>query len=267
MRDYVFPEIGSRPVAEVTAAEVIEVLKPIWFSKPETAGRVLQRIKATFDSAILRGTREKTNPCVGITRELGTDHRKVRHHRALRWQEVPVFFENMQSRGLMPVTRLLFEFLILTVARSGEARGALWREVDIEGRTWTIPGSDPASHRRMKSGESHIVPLSDRVIDVLSEARKLHGGYLIFPGVKGRPLSDNVLSKLMRDWDVPGTPHGFRSAFKDWAAEAGIRDEVSEAALAHADRDTVRAAYRRTRFLDERRVLMQRWAEFLTSTR
>jgi integrase len=191
----------------------------------------------------------------------------VTHHRALRWQAVPAFFTSLRSRSPMPVTRLLFEFLILTVARSGEARGALWREVDINGRTWTISGLDRASGRRMKSGEPHVVPLSNRVVEILSEARKLHGGDLLFPGANGHPLSDNVLSKLMRDWGVPGTPHGFRSAFKDWAAEAGIRDEVSEAALAHADRDTVRAAYRRTRFLDDRRVLMQHWAEFVTSSR
>jgi integrase len=267
MRDYVFPVIGGCPVAGITAADIIDVLKPIWFSKPETASRVLQRIRATFDSAILRGTREKANPCIGIARELGTDHRRVTHHRALRWQEVPAFLANLRSRPVMPVTRLLFEFLILTVARSGEARGALWREVDLDVRTWTIPGLDPASGRRMKSGEPHVVPLSDRAVDILLEARKLHGGDLIFPGARGRPLSDNVLSKLMRDWGMPGTPHGFRSAFKDWAAEAGVRDEVSEAALAHADSDKVRAAYRRTRFLTERRGLMQCWAEFLTGTR
>ena len=258
-----FPVIGNRPVAEITAAEVIEVLKPIWFSKPETAARVLQRIKATFDSAILRGTREKANPCIGITRELGTDHRKVAHHRALAWEAVPAFVRSLRSREMRPVTRLLFEFLILTAARSGEARGALWNEIDLTARTWTIPASDPVSGRRMKAGAMHVVPLADRAVEILQEARKLHEGRLVFPGTKGQPLSDNTLSKLMRDGGVPGTPHGFRSAFKDWAAEIGVRDEVSEAALAHADRDKVRAAYRRTRYLDERRILMQRWAEFL----
>jgi integrase len=263
MRDYVFPILGNRPVDLITAAEVIEVLKPIWFSKPETAARVLQRIKATFDSAILRGTREKANPCIGITRELGTDHRKVVHHRALAWEAVPAFVRSLRSREMRPVTRLLLEFLILTAARSGEARGALWNEIDLIARTWTIPASDPISGRRMKAGVMHVVPLADRAVEILQEARKLHEGQLVFPGNKGQPLSDNTLSKLMRDGGVLGTPHGFRSAFKDWAAEIGVRDEVSEAALAHADRDKVRAAYRRTRYLDERRMLMRRWAEFL----
>jgi integrase len=263
MASYVFPAIGRRPVAEITAAEVIEVLNPIWFTKPETASRVLQRIKATFDSAILRGTREKANPCIGITRELGTDHRKVAHHPALPWRDVPAFIATLRSRPAMPSTRLLFEFLILTAARSGEARGALWSEIEHADRTSTIPGFDPTTGRRMKSGEAHVVPLSNRAIKVLAEARKLHTGALIFPGAKGQALSDNVLSKLMRDSGIPGTPHGFRSAFKDWAAETGVRDEVSEAALAHTDRDRVRGAYRRTRFLEERRILMQRWADFL----
>jgi integrase len=266
MASYVFPVIGRRPVAEITAAEVIEVLNPIWFTKPETASRVLQRIKATFDSAILRGTREKANPCIGITRELGTDHRKVTHHPALPWREVPAFVATLRDRPIMPSTRLLFEFLILTIARSGEARGAIWSEIDLSNRTWTIAGFDSKTGRRMKGGETHVVPLCDCAIKVLAEARKLHGGALIFPGAKGQPLSDNVLSKLMRDWGIPGTPHGFRSAFKDWAAENGVRDEVSEAALAHTDRDRVRGAYRRTRFLEERRLLMQRWADYIADT-
>jgi integrase len=263
MRDYVFPVIGSRPVAEIAAAEVLAVLQPIWFTKAETASRVLQRMSAVFDSAILRETREKANPCIGVTRELGTDHREVKHHAALPWRSVPGFVRDLQSRKTTPATRLLFEFLILTVARSGEARGALWQEFDLQRQIWTIPATDPVTGRRMKGGEAHVVPLSDRAIRILGEARKLSDGAIVFPGQKGQPLSDNTLSKLLRDAKIPGTPHGFRSSFKDWAAESGVRDEVSEAALAHTDRDKVRAAYRRTRFLEERTGLMQDWADFV----
>ena len=263
MRDYVFPVIGNRPVAEITAGEILDVVQPIWFTKPETATRVLQRLNAVFDSAILRGTREKANPCIGVSGELGTDHRKVKHHAALPWQEVPAFVRDLRQRAAMPATVLAFEFLILTAARSGEARGALWQEFDLVRRRWTIPASDPVTGRRMKGEEVHVVPLSDPAIQILNTARDLHDGPVVFPGTKGQPLSDNTLSKLMRDAAIPGTPHGFRSAFKDWAAETGVRDEVSEAALAHADRDRVRAAYRRTRFLDERVGLMQRWAAFV----
>jgi integrase len=262
MRDYVLPKIGQRAVADITAAEVIDILKPIWFSKAETARRVLQRLKAVFDSAILRGSRERANPCIGVTGELGTNHRQVTHHAALPWQNVPQFVGDLRRRATMPATKLLFEFLILTAARSGEARGALWQEIDLERRFWTIPGVDPITARRMKSRVSHVVPLSDRIVAILREARRLHDGPVVFPGTNGQPLSDNTLSKLMRDAAIAGTPHGFRSAFKDWCAEHGVRDEVSEAALAHADPNTVRAAYRRTRFLDERAGLMQKWADF-----
>lgn len=264
METYVFPVLGRRPVAEITAAEVLAVLEPIWFAKPETASRVLQRMNAIFDSAILRGNRERANPCIGVTRELGTEHRKVMHHAALPWQDVPGFVRDLRQRPVMPATKLVFEFLILTATRSSEARGALWTEVDLERRVWTIPGSDDNTGRRMKSGVEHVVPLSGRAIAILHEARGLHDGPLVFPGTKGQPLSDNTLSKLMRDAGLAGTPHGFRSAFKDWASEAGVRDEVSEAALAHADPDKVRAAYRRTRFLQERVELMERWAGHVT---
>ena len=131
---------------------------------------------------------------------------------------------------------------------------------------WSIPVFDPHSgRRRLKGKESHVVPLSDRAVAVLLEARALHAGDLVFPAARGRELSDNALSKLMRDGGLPGTPHGFRSSFKDWAAERGVRDEVTEAALAHADDNKVRAAYRRTRFLAERIDIMQQWADFVIS--
>jgi integrase len=165
----------------------------------------------------------------------------------------------------MTPTRLALEFLVLTAARSGEVRGAHWSEINFEARLWTIPGFEPVTDRRTKSGEQHVVPLSDRAIKLLGEARALQDGALVFPGVKGQPLSDNTLSKVMRDAAIAGTPHGFRSSFKDWAAETGIRDEVSEASLAHADPNRVRAAYRRTKFLDERVDVMRRWGDFVSA--
>ena len=219
-----------------------------------------------FDSAILRWIRERANPCIGVTGELGTGHRHVTHYAALPWREVPAFVRYLRGRAAMHATKLVFEFLILTATRSGEARGALWEEIDLERKLWTIPGVNPVTGRRMKSRETHVVPLSDRAAEILQEARGLHDGPIVFPGTKGQLLSDNTLSKLMRDTRIAGTPHGFRSAFKDWAAEAGVRDEVSEAALAHADPNGVRAAYRRTRFLDERVGLMQRWAKLVCGT-
>jgi integrase len=188
MRDYVFPTISNRPVADITAGEVIDVLKPIWFSKPETAGRILQRVKATFDSAVLRGTREKANPCIGVAQELGTLRRKVHHHPALPWPEVPAFVQTLRKSAASETTRLLFEFLILTVARSGEARGALWQEIDLVHKTWSIPGLSAETGRRMKNRETHMVPLSDRAIEILDRARTLHEGSLIFAGTSDQPL-------------------------------------------------------------------------------
>ena len=258
MRDYVLPAIGDLPIADIGAADLLDVVTPIWFEKPETASRVLQRLKATFDSAILRGFREKANPCTGIAAELGTSHRKVKHHLALPWKEVPAFFASLDGREMQQSSRLLFRFLILTACRSGEARGATWKEVNFNERTWSIPAD------RMKAGLEHIAPLAEGAVHVLACAKSAQDTGLIFPGRAGQALSDNTLSKAMRDWGVKGTPHGFRSAFKDWAAESGVRDEVSEVALAHVDRNKVRAAYRRTDFLEERRQVMESWSQFVT---
>ena len=187
----------------------------------------------------------------------------MKHHAALPWREVPAFVRDLRRRPTMTLTKLAFEFLILTATRSGETRGARWDEIDAARKLWTIPGVDPKTGRRMKTRETHVVPLSDRALEILEESRRLNTSLLVFPGIKGQALSDNTLSKLMRDAEIGGTPHGFRSCFKDWCAESGVRDEVSEAALAHADSNAVRAAYMRTRFLDERVGLMQRWADFV----
>lgn len=259
MEAYVFPVIGDRPVGEITASDVLDVLAPIWFDKPETARRVLQRIEAVFQSAILRGHREKASPCVGVTAELGTKHRKVEHHRALTWAEVPEFLVALRGASCQPSTRLAFEFLILTAARSGEVRGALWSEIDLREHLWRIPAE------RMKARKSHDVPLSKSALAVLREARKLHSGELVFPGRQsGKALSDMALTMLLRDLGYAdrATAHGFRSSFKVWCSEvAHVADEVSEAALAHIDKNRVRAAYLRTPFLEKRRPLMERWAQ------
>jgi len=172
----------------------------------------------------------------------------------------------MRQRQARLTTRLGFEFLVLTAARSGEVRGASWKEIRINSREWCIPQS------RMKAGAPHTVPLSDRCLEILDrvhfsrESKKSDG--LIFPGAKGQPMSDMIFTKLIRDMGYHGqaTAHGFRSSFKVWAAEKEkVRDEVSEAALAHKIPEKVRAAYLRTQFLEERRDLMNRWSDFVTA--
>jgi integrase len=263
MATYVFPSIGHRPVAAVTASEVLDVLTPIWFDKPETAKRVLQRMEAVFKSAILRGHRETASPCIGVAQELGTKHRKVEHHPSLPYQDVPAFLERLKAGPNQVSTRLALEWLVLTACRSGEVRLAHWPEIDREARLWTIPAS------RTKSRRGHTIPLSHRCLEILDEVRAAHpASELIFPGSKpGRPMSDMTLTTLLRRMGLAdsATPHGFRSTFKVWCAEiAKVRDEVSEAALAHAIPEKVRAAYLRTDFLVERRALMEGWAAYAT---
>lgn len=260
MEAYVFPTIGSTPVGEVSTAQVLKVLAPIWFKKPETARRVLQRMEAVFKSAIVRGARKAASPCIGVADELGTKHRSVSHHASMPWQDVPAFIALLHASGprRMRVTSLALEFLILTATRSGETRGALWTEIDLEHALWLIPPE------RMKAREQHCIPLSKRSLEILAELRSAHPrSELVFPSRSGKPLSDMTLTKLLRDEELDATPHGFRSSFKVWASEcAKVPHEVSEAALAHSLGNKVVAAYLRTDFLDERRPLMEKWAEY-----
>jgi integrase len=261
METYVFPRIGNKPVSEVTHADILAILEPIWFDKPETARRVLQRMELVFKSAILRGQREKASPCIGIAQELGVAHLKVEHHRALPYSEVPAFLKTLLACNSDPITKLAFEWLILTATRSGETRGAQWDEIDIKKALWTIP------ERRMKGRREHVVPLPPRCLQILKTARALNvGSELLFPGPRtGEELSDMTLTKVLRDIEIAdrATVHGFRSSFRDWATEHDqVREVVAEAALAHAVKDKTEAAYRRAGYLDERRELMRRWARY-----
>jgi len=263
MQTYVFPIIGDKPVADVTASDIVAVLTPIWFEKPETAKRVLQRVEAVFKSAILHGHRKVASPCVGVREELGTRHHKVTNHRALPYVQFPDFLVRLRTGPSWPATRLAFEWLILTATRSGETRLARWAEIDEQAALWTI------SAERMKAKRPHSVPLSPRCLEILQALRPVypHGpDDLMFPSMKaGAPLSDMTLTKVLRDMGLAkqATVHGMRSAFKVWCAEvARVRDEVSEAALAHVIPEKVRAAYLRTDFLEERKLLMAAWAKF-----
>jgi integrase len=264
METYVFPTIGNRPVGEVEAREILDLLTPIWFAKPETARRVLQRMEAVFKSAILRGYRQRVSPCVGVKEELGTRHQKAANHRAMHYRRIPTFLTDLRASNSQPATRLAFEWLVLTATRSGETRLARWSEINEEARLWTIPAE------RMKAKRTHVVPLPKRCLEILKHARGLYpASDLIFPGTKvDSALSDMTFTKVLRDigYSKEATPHGMRSAFKVWCAEvAKVRDEVSEAALAHAIPEKVRAAYLRTDFLEERKPLMAAWAKYCTT--
>jgi integrase len=260
---YVFPTIGSLPVAAIDVALVTKVLDPIWMAMPQTASRIRGRIEAVLDWAKARKYRQGDNPArwkghleflLPKTSKLA----RVERHAALPYLEIGDFMAALQRKSGVDVRAL--EFTILTAARTGEVREATWDELnDLAEKTWTI------SAERMKGDREHRVPLSDRALAILDEMRAIRQGSLVFPGAKfRRPLSHQamlrVLAAMGRD-DL--TVHGFRSTFRDWAAErTNFPREVCEAALAHAVESKVEAAYRRGDLFEKRRQLMAAWARY-----
>lgn len=258
---YVYPEIGDLPVAEVQTAHVLSILEPIWHEKPETASRIRGRIETVLDSAKARGYREGENPARWrghIALILPPRSRLTRgHHSALPYSKIPGFVAELREREA--VAALALEFLILTAGRTGEVIGATWEEVDLDSAVWTIP---PA---RMKAGKEHRVPLSGRAVAILRSTKALGSDHL-FPGAKGGKLSGMAMSMLLRRMKVDATVHGFRSGFRDWAAECtGYAHEVCEMALAHVIANKAEAAYRRGDLFEKRRRLMEEWADYCTS--
>ena len=249
----------SKPVDTIGPGDVLAVLTPIWNEKRETARRLRQRIGAVMKWSIAEGHRE-SNPCDAIGAALPKNGAGKTHHKALPYGDVAGALATVRRSAAHRATVLAIEFLVLCAARSGEVRGARWEEIDMDAAVWTVPGE------RMKAGRAHRVPLSDRAVDVLIEARDLSGDTgLVFPSVTGRKLSDTTLSKLVKELGIKGTPHGFRSSFRDWASErTSTAHAVMESALAHVVRDKAEAAYSRTDHLDKRRVLMDAWARYLT---
>jgi len=258
LEKYVFPLLGNRLVNDIEGSLIREVLLPIWLTKPETARRVKQRIGVVLDWAYANGMRPTEAPMRSVSRVLPRQPRQDGHFAAMPYDAVPSFMVHLHAR--LSVPRLALAFLILTASRSGEVRGTKWNEIDLEARLWTIPAS------RMKVGKEHVVPLSAAAIDVLERARQFHApcSNLVFPGRDvRRPLSDMTLLKILRCADLPYTVHGFRSAFRDWAAEqTNYPGEVAEAALAHTVANKVEAAYRRTNYLDKRCDMMAEWGAF-----
>jgi len=258
LKTYAFPKMGDRLVSEIEGPLIRDVLAPIWLAKPETARRVRQRIGTVLDWSYARGFRATEAPMRSLSKGLPRQPKKDNHFAALPYVSVPDFMEKLRARE--SVGRVALEALILTAARSGEIRGATWSELDLEAALWTIPAE------RMKMGRVHVVPLAPQAVAVFERAKKFKAGAsdLVFPGqtVK-KPLSDMTLLKILRDMELAVTVHGFRSAFRDWVAEqTDYSGEIAEAALAHTVSNKVEAAYRRTDFLDKRRLLMRDWAAF-----
>ena len=248
--------LGSLPVSEVTTADVLTILTAIWHDKPETARRVRQRIGAVMKWAVAKGYRQD-NPAGDALAQALPRHAVVRRHlRALPHGEVAGAIQAVRtSRASSPV-KLAFEFLVLTAARSGEVRLTTWDEMDLDAAVWLVPGA------RMKAKRDHRVPLSGRALAILRDAQSPRDDAgLVFPSPRGKPFSDMTLSKLIKELGLAAVPHGFRSSFRDWAAEqTNTPREVVEAALAHTVRNPTEAAYARSDLFARRRRLMDDWA-------
>jgi integrase len=261
---YANPVIGGMPVSTIQVTDVLRVLRPIWKAKPETANRVRGRIENILDWATAQHMRSGPNPAVWrgtlsailpATTRLAT----TRHHPALPYAELAAFMEQLRNRRGIAAQAL--RFAVLTAARTAEVLGATWDEIDWASKLWIIPAT------RMKAGKDHRVPLSDAATAVIEDMAKLRlaGSPLVFPG-EGRNgrLSDMSLRRVllrMKRTDI--TAHGFRSTFRDWAAEqTSAQHEVCEACLAHAPSSAVVAAYRRGDMLEKRRQLMDTWASY-----
>lgn len=258
---YAFPRIGYIRVSDVTAADVLGVLTPIWTVKHETARRVRQRIGTVLKWAVAKGWRQD-NPADAITTALPKVPKVQAHRVALPYDKVADFLTALRGDGALPQTRWAIEFLILTAMRSLEVRDATWDEIDLDAATWTIPAA------RMKMKRPHRVPLSPRAVAILKEARALFGDSgRLFPGMrKGRPLSDVALSKAVKRLGFPVDIHGFRTSFRTWAQEkTGFPREVAEASLAHLVGSEVERAYSRSDLFDKRRRLMNAWADYVTN--
>lgn len=261
---HALPKIGNKRIDKIGRADVLTVLTPIWTTRPETARRVRQRMRTVFRWAMAHGFME-TNPAGEVIDGALPPMPKVKAHlRALPYQDVGMALETVSASQASLSTKLCFRFLVLTAARSGEARAATWDEIDVQEQLWRIPSE------RMKAGIEHRVPLSEQALKVLAQASALRDeSGLVFPSPlkPGSPMSDMTLTKILRSTGLAkrATIHGFRSSFKNWTLEQSDTPwAVSEAALAHILGNSTEQAYARSDLFERRRALMEQWADYLT---
>lgn len=267
LASYAYPHFGAMPVSQIETSHVLAVLEPIWSAKPETASRVRGRIENVLDAAKVQGLRTGENPARwrGHLDHLLPKPAKLArgHHAALSYADLPSFMAELAGREALAARAL--EFTILTVARSGEALGATWGEVDLEKAEWTIPAE------RMKAGKEHRIPLSEQAVAILQEVQPLNTKWRedapLFPSSAGGKLSGMAMSMLLRRMDRDAiTVHGFRSTFRDWAGEStSFPREVVEHAMAHQLADKAEAAYQRGTLFPKRIKLMAAWAAYCVS--
>ena len=256
---YAEPLMRKR-VDQIHSGDVLAVLlkNEFWNVKRDTARRVRQRIGAVCQWAIAQNYRVDNPAGEAIGYALPKNGVKVKHQKALPHGDVGAAIHKVRASRAWKATKLAFEFLVLTATRSGDVRGAQWQEFDLDARTWTVPES------RTKAGREHRVPLSDRAMALLRAAEGLSDGAgLVFPAVRGGALSDNTLSKLLRELGIRAVPHGFRTSFRTWCGDTEQNREAAEAALAHVVKSKVEAAYARSDLLDVRRDMMQAWADYI----
>lgn len=264
LETYAFPSIGGTRVDQIDAPEIQSLLLSIWRTKPETARRVRQRVATVLNFSKAQGWRHSEAPIHAVNTLLnGVKQPKGKNFAAMPHQEVRAFLAKLRDEHA-GIGRLALQFLILTAARSGEVRGATWAEIDFDAAQWNIPAE------RMKVGEAHSVPLSKAALEVLQNvcppSDRMPESFL-FPGLRRKPLSDMTLTKALRTAGASDfTVHGFRSAFRDWVAEAtSYPGDWAEAALAHKVPNRTEAAYRRTKYLQQRRKLMDAWSHYVAS--
>jgi integrase len=256
---FVMPSLGTMPVADITTADVAEVLRPIWKSKAETASRVRGRIENVLDYAKANAkewhTRENAAAWKGIKHILGNgrSRSKAKHFESVPVADIPAFYARLCK--LTNTTAKALQLLTLTATRTGDVRGADWSEIDLGKRLWTIPAS------RMKTGSEHVVPLADAAVKLLQSMKPAASG-LVFVGERnGGMLGGNQINKLMATLDVNGaTPHGLRGSFRMWCAENHVARELAEACLAHKVGSAVEQSYQKSKLTEQRRKIMSAWA-------
>lgn len=260
---YAFPKIGTKRIDKVESADVLLALDEVWTSRPETARRIKQRIGMVLKWAIARGYRID-NPAEVVQQALSKhDRSQIKRMRSMPHRDVPSAISKIKASSALDATKLALQMIVYTACRSGEVRGALWSEIDLEAAVWLVPAS------RMKMKRPHKVPLNRCAIAVLEAAKAIRRAdtNLVFPNSRGAPLSDSTLSKLMRELELGAVPHGFRSTFRDWAAEeTNHSNDTVEFSLAHTVQNKVEAAYFRSDLFDRRKKLMDEWCIYLSGT-
>ena len=263
LEHHVFPTIGKLPISQVTSADILRVLTPIWNTKGDTAKKIKQRLRMIIKWARAQGYFQGDDPVELAEQALPKQLKSDDHHKSLEFEKLPEMISNLRKSKISLPTKLALEFTILSACRTSEVLNAKWEEIDLTKSIWSIPSE------RMKGGKVHQVPLTDRMTVILNDCKKLKtNNDLLFPSeINGEALSNNTMRlALKKRLKVDATVHGMRSSFKDWASETtNFANEVSEMALAHTISNKTELAYRRRTLIEKRRHLMQKWSDYLNN--